>query len=92
MSKLDTRKIESLLKYADNKARAALVHAPKWPNEKSMKELAKAVIANNKTVVLEGKKFKLRYIHKGYVSVSPANGDFVPCGSFDIESLTHGVH
>jgi hypothetical protein len=89
---LDISKIETLLKYDENKSRINAGHTPKWPSENGYKLLAKAVLQGSKSIELEGKTFTLRYIHDGYVNVNPVGKNYVPCGCFSIEELTHGVH
>jgi hypothetical protein len=91
---LDVGQINTLLKYEENKLarQSSMVHAPKWPSVEGLKALAKAVLEDKRTVTIDGANYRIRRIHKGYVNVSPIGDNLVPCGCFDIESLTSGVH
>jgi hypothetical protein len=67
-----------------------LAQVVKWPGEANLKLLAQAVVNRNKFVVLNNKKFSIRYDSKyEAVFIKPADprDGFVPCGYISFRRL-----
>jgi hypothetical protein len=81
--KLNRREIDQLLE------KEPKIHTMKWPGDKDMVTLAKAVKAGESVVTFsDGRKFTIKDAERwDAVFVKPADGSFAPCGYFDRQRL-----
>lgn len=81
---LDAAVIDKLLQQERAKAKSTT-----WFHGERLESVALAVSRRDETVLIEGKRYRIRYDHRWpkYVFINPTDGRFVPCACLDKEEL-----